>query len=72
MGLEPTTLGSEAKQFVKKLKASKKASTDLIYFDDKIDEQPVMERLAEELKKGISLTSTDNVSVKVGSETKKM
>ncbi len=45
---------------------------DLIYFDNKLDEQPVMERLEEELKKGISLTFTDNVSVKVGSAFKKI
>ena len=43
---------------------------DLIYYENKLDETPVMERLAEELKKGVTLTFTDNVSVKVGSALK--
>lgn len=45
---------------------------DLIYYENKLDETPVMERLAEELKKGVTLTFTDNVSVKVGSAFKKI
>ena len=38
---------------------------DLIYFDDEPDEVPVMEKLQADMAKGLNLTYTDNVNVKI-------